>query len=167
VPGRSIAGALPELVFNYGELQARALSKRIAWQIADYGGLRTRADTSLILKYRDDDWRAWTKTNPSKAAQTSKEEWRPISAWGFSMHNYGAAFDVEIVTAPAGMSKLAALNMVLDDGVALGMASGRDFGRADPPHLELRFAGTVPGPTALVAAKAEWQRLNGTDFFRR
>jgi hypothetical protein len=164
---RSIVGALPALVYNYGELQAYALSRGIAFQIADYGGLRTRGDTALILKYRDDDWRVWANANPVKAAQTTKEAWRPISPWGKSMHNYGAAFDIEIVSAPAGMSKLAALNVVLDKGEDLGMASGRDFNNPDPPHLELRFDGTSPGATALAAAKAEWQRTNGTDFFRR
>jgi hypothetical protein len=165
MPGRSITGALPALVFAYGELQAQMRPKGITFQIADFGGLRTQADTALIMRYRDDEWALYKKNNPTKAAQTTKEKWRPIAPWGKSMHNYGAAFDVEVVGTPAGMSRLEALNIIHDAGEKLGLNSGRDFG--DPPHLELRFPGAPPGAAALAAAKAEWRKENGTDFFKR
>ena len=165
MPGNSVNGALPALVFAIGELQARIRPLGIAWQVADYGGLRTQSDTVKILAFRDADWNAAVKRDPSLVQRTTKEQWRKISPWGRSMHNYGAAFDVEIVSSPPGMSRLAALNIVLDAGVDLGLVSGRSFG--DPPHLELAFPGASPGASALAAAKAEWRSLNGTAFFRR
>lgn len=162
---RSINGALAALVFNYGELTAQMAAQGITFQIADYGGLRTRADTTTILKYRDDDWNAAVRSDPTLPQRTTKESWRPIAQWGSSMHNYGAAFDVEVLTTPPGMSRLTAMNVIHDAAEDMGMVSGRRFG--DSPHIELGFPGAPPGAAALAAAKTAWLSENGTDFFRR
>lgn len=162
--GTSLVGALPALVFAKNELHAIVLRKGITFQVADYGGLRTRADTTEILKYRDDDWKVAIKADPSLLQRTTKHEWRKIAPWGRSMHNYGAAFDVQIVGTPPGMSRLAAMNIVHDEAEGLGLRSGRDFG--DPPHLELAFTDAPRGARALAAAREEWHKLNGTDIFQ-
>jgi hypothetical protein len=154
--GTSLEGARPELLAALDALRAIADQQGVKFRIADFGGLRTAADTSLILGYRDADWAAAVRANPTLAKTTTKEKWRPIAPWGASMHNYGAAFDVVVTEAPAGWSKLAALNFLKDQSDAIGLVDGRDFG--DGPHFEL--------PGGLAAAKAAWQKMTGTSFFQ-
>jgi hypothetical protein len=159
MPGNSVTGARPELLNAIAALRAVIAQEHpsIKWEVADYGGLRTQADTAQILQYRDNDWAAELKRDPTLKLRTTKEAWRPISPWGSSMHNYGAAFDVVITGTPAGMSRLAALNIVKDYADVVGLVDGRNFSHPDPPHFEL--------PGGLAAARLAWEKMTGTKIF--
>lgn len=155
MPGTSLVGARPELTKALTALHAIAAQAGITFEVAAYGGLRTKADTALILDYRAADFAKAVKRG-EVSANTDINKWRPISPWGKSMHNYGAAFDVVVREAPPGMSRLAALNFLKDQADAIGLVDGRQFG--DGPHFEL--------PGGLAAARAAWMKLSGTNFFR-
>lgn len=135
----SIAGALPQLIVAHDALLARAHAMGIDFDIADYGGVRTFADTVLILSYRAADYAAAVLTHPS-TANIPINTWRPIAPFGSSMHNYGAAFDV-IITQGGGD----ALDRLKAIAPQVGLSSSVPN---DPPHFEL--------PISLDEAKAAW-----------
>jgi ABC-type glycerol-3-phosphate transport system permease component len=151
--GTSLEGARPELLIALATLRAVVTQEhpQLIFEIADFGGLRSEADTAKILGYRETDWAAAVRADPSLAQRVSKEDWRPIAPYGSSMHNYGAAFDVRVTATPPGMSNLAALNILKDYADVVGLVDGRDFG--DPPHFEL--------PGGIAAARAAWQKTHG------
>lgn len=62
------------------------------------------------------------------------------------MHNYGAAFDVIITKAPAGMSFDSALSQLKTLAPSVGLRSAVPN---DPPHFEL--------PMTLEQARAAWE----------
>jgi hypothetical protein len=98
--------ALPELV-NAWQAAARDLAANSAIQIgiADFGGTRTQADTTLILGYRDQDYAVYAaQMKAAGKTPQSKAAWRPIQPYMGSFHDFGAARDAEIVSKPAGMS---------------------------------------------------------------
>lgn len=140
----SIDDALPQLIAAENQLRQRASAMGIQYVIADYGGVRTFADTVLILGYRDADYAAAIAADPS-VANIPINTWRPIAPFGSSYHNYGAAFDVRITSAPAGVSFDSALQQLKDLAPSVGLRS--DVAN-DPPHFEL--------PISLDEAKADW-----------
>ena len=143
----SIAGALPALIAGYNQLQARANAMGISFEIADFGGIRTEADTILILSYRAADYAAAVIQDPS-VYSIPINTWRPIRPYGSSMHNYGAAFDVKITGTPAGLSSDDALQQLKMLAPACGLQSTVPN---DPPHFEL--------PITLDDAKMQWSAL--------
>lgn len=157
-----LSGALPETVAAYVALRNSARDAGIEWDLAPFGGLRTETDTATILGYRDADWKAAVARDPTLAQRTTIAEWRKIAPFGRSMHNYGAAFDVHVISAPDGWAADQALTWVMNAGAEAGLTDGRGFG--DPDHLEINF-GVPPGTQAVAAARARWQAENGTDFF--
>lgn len=140
----SIAGALPQLLAGFNQLKARANAIGIDFDIADYGGVRTYADTVLIMAYRAADYAAAAALNPS-ILSIPINTWRPIAPFGSSMHNYGAAFDVKITAAPAGMSFGEALQQLKLLAPSAGLSSNVPN---DPPHFEL--------PISLDEARTQW-----------
>src|SRR5690349_7430810 len=56
-PELALARALPQLVAAEQRLRALAEREGITYNVADFGGLRTQADTTLILQYRDADYK--------------------------------------------------------------------------------------------------------------
>lgn len=143
----SLNGALPQLIAGLNQLRDRASALGITFDIADYGGVRTQADTVLIMAYRAADYAAAVVADPS-VSDTPINEWRPIAPFGSSYHNYGAAFDVKITSAPAGVS----FNSALQQLKALAPACGlRSTVPNDPPHFEL--------PISLDEARAQWLAL--------
>lgn len=146
----SLDGALPQLVDAENQLRQRANAMGITYDIADYGGVRTLADTILILGYRNDDYAAAIAADPS-VANIPINTWRPIAPFGSSYHNYGAAFDVRITSAPAGVSFDSALQELKDIAPSVGLSS--DVAN-DPPHFEL--------PISLDDAKAAWSAQGNT-----
>lgn len=146
----SISGALPALLAGYNQLQSRASALGISFVIADFGGIRTQADTILIMGYRAADYAAAVIADPS-VANTPINTWRPIAPFGSSYHNYGAAFDVKITGAPAGMSYDDALQQLKLAAPACGLRSEVDN---DPPHFEL--------PISLDDARAQWTAQGNT-----
>lgn len=146
----SIDGALPALLAGYNQLQARAASMGIQFEIADFGGIRTEADTILILSYRAADYAAAVIQDPS-VYSIPINTWRPIAPFGSSMHNYGAAFDVKITATPAGLSSADALQQLKMLAPACGLQSTVPN---DPPHFEL--------PISLDDAKTQWSALGNS-----
>lgn len=147
-----IASALPELLAAERALRVKADALGIEYRVADFGGLRTEADTNRILGYRKADYAAAVKKDP-KVAKIPIETWRPIAPFGSSYHNYGAAFDVRITKRPAGVSESAALAKLGALAPSVGLRWGGTFSakRSDPPHFELAIS--------LADAKARWQRF--------
>lgn len=143
----SLDGALPQLLDGLNQLRERARALGITFDIADYGGIRTQADTVLIMAYRAADYAAAVVADPS-VSDIPINTWRPIAPFGSSMHNYGAAFDVEITSAPAGMSFSRALQELKSAAPSCGL---RSTVPNDPPHFEL--------PISLDEARAQWEAL--------
>jgi hypothetical protein len=141
----SIAGALPSLIAAHGMLLARAHAMGIDFDIADFGGVRSLADTILIMGYRAAEYAAAVARN-SSVSFIPINVWRPIAPYGLSMHNYGAAFDVEITDTPSGMSREDALSHLKAAASSVGLRSNVPN---DPPHFEL--------PITLEDAKASWE----------
>lgn len=130
--------ALPELVTAWTALMQLAAAQGITFTIADYGGFRTAADTSAIMHYRDQDYALYV-SQERQAGQTpvSEQAFRPIAPYGQSAHDYGAARDAAIVSAPAGMSSDDALAVLGSLAPQAGLRWGGTFTNPDPPHFEL------------------------------
>lgn len=138
----SLAGVLPELAAAESKLRALAAARGIVYTVADFGGVRSEADTNRILKYRDDDYAVYVRQMKAAGrAPVDKQTFRPIAPFGGSMHNFGAAFDAEMVKGT--LEQLGAL------APQAGLKWGGTFTtRKDYPHFEL--------PIGLLEAKRRW-----------
>lgn len=139
--------ALPELVAAMQTLARLAGDRGIRFAIADFGGLRTQADTVTILGYRDTEYGIYA----AQMRQAGKvplpiNQWRPIAPYGTSYHNYGAARDITITAKPATMTAAQALAVVGSLAPQAGLRWGHSFG--DDPHFEL--------PITLDEARRRW-----------
>lgn len=141
-----IAGALPELVAAEARLYALAKAHGMDYRIADFGGLRTLADTVRILKYRDDDYANYVKAYQHARASGASSfvsdgtryrvgsvplninTFRAIAPFGHSYHNYGAAFDVQMIRG-----NLSDLHSLAANNPSIGLRGIPN----DPPHFEL------------------------------
>lgn len=132
----ALAKTLPELQAAERKLRAYASKEGIVYEIAAFGGFRTEADTARILKYRDDDYAVYV-SNMAQQGKTPlpKEQWRRIAPYGRSYHDFGAAFDVQIKSAPTGVSFTTALTKLGALAPLCGLRWGGSFG--DAPHFEL------------------------------
>lgn len=166
---------LPELSAGFNALTSAALadSSRVAFKLADYGGFRTQSDTTEILAYRTQDYQVYAAAEQS-AGRTPlpMSTWRPIQPYGSSMHDFGAAFDVEPIsiggidihqtptragiwrTDPRRAQALLdqATNALDNLASSAGLRSGVSFN--DPLHFEL--------PVSLVSAQAMWGNYQDT-----
>lgn len=153
--------ALPELIAAEAKLRALATKEGIRYDFGlpqDTGTLRTEADTTQILKWRDADYKVYVaalKKNPS-ATPVPIETWRPIASFGKSYHNWGAAFDAHIIGQPAGMSADQALGHLGALAPQCGLRWGGTFtpARRDRPHFEL--------PITLAEAERRWKARGGS-----
>lgn len=128
--------ALPELVDAITGLQDAASSYGIRFTTADEGGFRTEADTAKILGYRDAEYAIYSaKERAAGRTPMDINKWRPISPYGRSYHNFGAARDLKITSTPAGMSTSDALATLGNLAPTFGLKWGGTFG--DPVHFEL------------------------------
>lgn len=149
----ALAGTLPELRDKEKLMRAQATAEGIAYVVADYGAVRTQADTNTILGYRDKDYAAYVAA-AQRAGKTpvSKNTFRPIAPFGSSYHNAGAAFDARIIGFPAakmtGAQAVARLGAI---GEEAGLRWGGHFppGSVDEPHFELAIS--------LPDAAARWK----------
>lgn len=124
----------------------------IDYRIADFGAVRTEADTNLILQYRTNDYNAAVKAGEI-AANTPLQVFRRIAPFGSSFHNYGAAFDVLVTDQGPYASKDAALQALKGAASSFGLSSNVPN---DPPHFELN--------TSIDDARAAWiNYTNGGD----
>lgn len=149
----TLVGEDPLLTANLEKLRAKALLEGIEFDTADFGGVRTEADTTRILGYRANDYAVYVKNlrakNPN-ATPMPIGKWRPIAPFGNSMHNFGCARDLKVTRYPDSFSKSAALNRL----GAIARSCGLEWGGAwtskiDPPHMQL--------PITLAQARQRWQ----------
>lgn len=94
----SLVGELPELTAAMERLAALA-APDVTFTVADFGGVRTEAQTVQILKYRDADYAVYVKRCEAKG-ETPKaiNDFRRIAPFGKSMHNWGGARDLRPLT---------------------------------------------------------------------
>lgn len=132
----TLAGTLPEtqVAFNALDQYARTIGVSIA--IADFGGVRTQSDTTKILQYRQDDFNA-ARSAGTIRPDTTLQQFRPIAQFGKSYHNYGAAFDVQIIARPSNLSADQAMQMLGRYAPNIGLRWGGTFSNPDTPHFEL------------------------------
>ncbi len=149
----TLTGVLPETANAWNRLSTYANAHGITIAVADFGGIRTQADTTRILQYRDADYKAAVDSG-AIASSMSLQRFRPIAAFGSSYHNYGAAFDVRVVSRPAGMTEQAALKQLGSFAPTLGMRWGGTFTNPDTPHFELAIS--------LDEAKRRYGVMTGT-----
>jgi hypothetical protein len=134
-----LTGALPQTVDAYAAMASYLAQNGITVGIADFGGVRTEADTVTILADRLQDYNSDHGVSPLDTPQPLSvlQVYRPIAPWGSSFHNYGAAFDLAILGSPSGMSEYGALAFAGAYAPQLGLRWGGQFSNPDPPHFEL------------------------------
>lgn len=143
----TLAGALTETQAAYNQLEDLASNHGIAFRIANFGAVRTLADTNQILAYRQADFNAAVRAG-QVSPDTSLNKFRPIAPFGTSFHNYGAAFDLLILQTPQGTAPDpngdtpapgadAALRLLGSLAPSLGLRWGGSFKNSDPRHFEL------------------------------
>ena len=129
-----LSETLPQLQDAESRLYAYATGTLgIDYRIADFGALRTEADTNRILGYRQNDYAAAVRADP-RVASIPINKWRPIAPFGSSYHNYGAAFDVLITNSGPYASADDALQALKAAAPSFGLSSSVPN---DPPHFEL------------------------------
>lgn len=153
----SLVGEDPDFTASIEKLRAKALLEGIEFDVADFGGVRSEADTVKILKYRDDDYAVYVRN--LKRAQPNKtpvpmKTWRPINAFGTSMHNYGDARDLKITKHPSSFTKDRALARLGALAPSCGLRWGGTFTRYDGPHFELAIT--------LAEARRRYEARNTT-----
>lgn len=134
----TLEGEDPEFTERIENLREIARIEGIEFDTADFGGVRSEADTIKILKYRDDDYavyvRNFKRKYPNKNPVPMKK-WRPINPFGTSHHNYGVARDLKIVRYPSSFTKAIALQRLGALAPRAGLKWGGDFG--DDPHFQM------------------------------
>lgn len=158
--------ALPETRAAFDQLGQLAADAGISFAFADkqYAGVRTEADTTAILRARQDDYsaylRAFKRTHPNGTPLSIFQAWdggkpRPIAPWGSSFHDFGAAFDIVPVSWPKGLTydSAAAKLGALAPQVGLRWGGTWPGNKVDPRHFELAIS--------LADAKARWEAFTG------
>lgn len=139
----------------------------VTFHIAPFGGVRTEADTSLILAYRRADYEAHFALRAPED-RPSIESWRPIAPYGHSYHNYGAAFDVTLDELYGYTHDFALSECLGARAQEVGLRWGGNFpaNRIDLPHFELdvsldeaRRQWNAAGPHAPTGA-ASWLAIS-------
>jgi hypothetical protein len=165
----TLTGELPELTRAIDALGRLALPLGITFTTADFGGVRTEADTLKILKFREDDYRAAVRRDP-KVANIPITTWRPITPFGRSHHNWGAARDLRPLTYPAGKSAAWALAELgrLAPRAGLqwgGLLNGGTFSKPwDAPHFQLPIT-VSEARTRYLALHASPSEFGGGEGF--
>lgn len=148
-----LAGLLPEMREKEQKLRNYASSRGIAYVIADYGGLRTQADTVKLVGWRDAAVAKARKLaaleadkrrlSPSQKAlaveQAGKRAYYRVSPFGRTFHSRGAAFDIRITTTAPGLTFAQSYKVLGDYAPQIGLRWGGNFSApADPFHFEDR-----------------------------
>ena len=138
----TLVGEDPELTAAMERLAVLALPFGVEFTTADFGGLRTEADTVKILGYRDAEYALYLKKLPEGETPKPINEWRKIAPFGKSMHNWGCARDLKPTKWPKGKTfqwahdRLDAL-CETDPTLKATLKIGDYFN--DEPHVELRL----------------------------
>lgn len=148
----TLEGEDPELTANIEKLRAKARLEGIEFDTADFGGVRTEADTIRIMKYRDDDYAVYVrnlkKKNP-RAVPVPIGKWRAIAPFGSSFHNYGGARDLKIIKHPPSHNASTAQARLGALAPSCGLLWGGTFkSKFDGPHMQLQIT--------LAQARARW-----------
>ncbi len=154
LPLSALANAQPALVVAERRLRGLAAAKGITYDLADFGGIRSYADTVKILGYREREYAKYVaalKAKDPAAKPLPIDTWRRIRPFESSHHNYGAAFDVRVVTYPKGRTAAWALAQLQQLAPSAGLRSGVSFN--DPPHMELAIT--------LAEARRRWEAMGG------
>lgn len=140
--------ALPQMAELWDELVQVLSAQDITIGVADFGGFRTAADTAEILNDKQADYDAYVAAGGTLPITGPWDDGssRPIAPYGRSFHDYGAARDVKVLSAPAGMSGLAVTAAIDAAAESVGLVTGASYG--DPLHVQL--------PISLDEAKAQW-----------
>lgn len=151
--GYSLVGEDPEFTEKIEKLRSLGRADGIEFDTADYGGVRSEADTTLILKYRDDDYavyvRELARLHPEKTPEPM-DIWRPIAPWGSGFHHFGDARDLKILKRPASMTEADAQRRLGSHAPECGLRWGGNFKkRVDMPHFENNIT--------LAEAQARWE----------
>lgn len=144
----TLGGEDPELTAAIEKLAKLAAAEGIEFTTADFGGVRTEADTVKIMKYRDDDYAVYVrnlKRDRPNATPLAKNVWRKIAPFGSSYHNYGCARDLKPTNWPPSFTESKALERLR----ALAPKVGLKTITNDPPHVQL--------PITLAAARKRWE----------
>jgi len=164
-PDVALKGALPELRAAELKLRAYADQNGITYAIAPFGGVRTQADTAQLIRWRDEAvsaarakaYNAARKAGLSEAVAqqrrdaAGKASYYRVAPFDSGFHPLGAAFDIRILTVPAGKTADWAYKLLGAYAEKIGLRWGGYFSKpADPYHFELR------PPRAEIAAR--WVR---------
>lgn len=138
----TLVGEDPELTAAIDRLAVLARAEGVEFTTADFGGVRTEADTAQILRYRDDDYVVYRKRLGPDKEPVAKERWRPIAPFGRSFHNWGAARDLKPTKWPHGKSFQWAHDCLdrlvkTDPKLSKVLRLGDYFN--DEPHVELNI----------------------------
>lgn len=117
---------LPGVQTAEQRLRARANALGIFYKIADYGGSRTPEITARLIQWRDD------------SVAAGKPYYR-VSPFSVGKHGVDGAFDVKVITWPAGMTREEAYEKLgaLATPDSLGLMWGGKFGYPrDVYHFE-------------------------------
>jgi D-alanyl-D-alanine carboxypeptidase len=137
----TVGGCLPALVAAYYALQDAAASRRIAFGVADYGGVRDAATTAQLQEWE-------------QQAVAAGQSPYPVAPWGQSKHDVGAAFDARIIDDGGWPDPLAKLGELAPQ---CGLTWGGTWPKpdTDPRHFELEatLAALRPQWAALVALR--------------
>ena len=149
----TLVGEDPELTAKIELLRTLARADGIECDVADFGGVRTQADTAKILGYRDADYAVYVHalavSHPGRAP-TPMDVWRPIAPFGLSLHNWGCARDLRILKKPESFSEAEAFRRLGAHAPACGLRWGGTFRkRPDGPHFELKLT--------VIEARARWE----------
>lgn len=149
----TLEGEDPELTANIEKLRAKAALEGIEFDTADFGGVRTEADTTKILKYRTDDYAVYVRNLKAKnprAVPVPIGKWRAIAPFGKSMHNFGCSRDLKITKHPPSHNPSTAQARLGALAPSCGLRWGGTFkSKFDGPHMEL--------PITLAQARARWE----------
>ncbi len=164
-PDVALKNALPELRAAEVKLRAYAGQNGITYAIAPFGAVRTEAVTTQLLRWRDEAvalarrkaYAAARKAGLSEAVASQradaagKRAYYRVAPYDRGFHPLGAAFDIRILTVPAGRNADWAYKLLGAHAIKVGLRWGGYFSKpADIYHFELR------PPRAEVAAR--WAR---------
>lgn len=141
------------LTANIEKLRAKAALEGIEFDTADFGGVRTEADTIKILKYRAHDYAVYARNLKAKnprAVPVPIGKWRAIAPFGSSFHNYGCSRDLVITKHPPSHNASTAQARLGALAPSCGLRWGGTFkSKFDGPHMEL--------PITLAQARQRWE----------